>query len=151
MVFECIVVGTDGSAHSREAVRRAVELARLQPDPELHVVAAIHVLPPCEVARLRDELPEQFHDLVDQDFDGEARVGDAFALAQAAGVEMVKHVSHLPAADAILDVAERIDADLIVVGARGLGPIGRFLRGSVSTKVAHRSPCDVLIVEHGTT
>ncbi|MFT4866023.1 MAG: nucleotide-binding universal stress UspA family protein, partial [Ilumatobacter sp.] len=51
-------------------------------------------------------------------------------------------------ADEILGVAELVNADLIVVGARGLGAIERFIRGSVSTRIAHHSPCDVLIVEH---
>ena len=44
--------------------------------------------------------------------------------------------------------ADRVDADLIVVGARGLSALRRFVRGSVSTRVAHHSTRDVLIVEH---
>lgn len=51
-------------------------------------------------------------------------------------------------ATAILHVAEEVDTDLIVVGARGLGAVQRFLRGSVSTRVAHHAPCSALIVEH---
>jgi nucleotide-binding universal stress UspA family protein len=38
------------------------------------------------------------------------------------------------------------DADLVVVGSRGLNPIQRLLLGSVSSKVVHRAECDVLVV-----
>ena len=64
------------------------------------------------------------------------------------GITPIRHESSHGAAEAILDVATEVDADLIIVGARGLGALGRFIRGSVSTKVAHHAPCNVLIVEH---
>ncbi len=50
------------------------------------------------------------------------------------------------AAKAILDVAEGQHIDLIVMGARGLGPLGRLLIGSTSDKVLHHAGCSVLIV-----
>ena len=46
----------------------------------------------------------------------------------------------------ILKVAQDEDADLIVVGARGLTGLKRFLLGSVSSKLAHHSPCSLMIV-----
>ena len=42
--------------------------------------------------------------------------------------------------------AEASDADLIVVGTRGLHATKRLFLGSVSTKVVHHAPCDVLVV-----
>ncbi len=50
------------------------------------------------------------------------------------------------AADAILDVAEELDADLIVIGNKGMTGADRFLLGSVPNKVSHYAPCSVLIV-----
>jgi nucleotide-binding universal stress UspA family protein len=38
------------------------------------------------------------------------------------------------------------DADLVIVGSRGLNSFQRILLGSVSSKVVHRAPCDVLVV-----
>jgi nucleotide-binding universal stress UspA family protein len=38
------------------------------------------------------------------------------------------------------------DADLVIVGSRGLNPVQRILLGSVSSKVVHRAECDVLVV-----
>lgn len=46
----------------------------------------------------------------------------------------------------ILDVAQEQNADLIVVGARGLTGFERFLLGSVSSKLSHHAPCSVMIV-----
>jgi nucleotide-binding universal stress UspA family protein len=44
----------------------------------------------------------------------------------------------------ILETAK--DADLVVVGKRGLNPLQRLVLGSVSSKVIHRAECDVLVV-----
>ena len=54
-----------------------------------------------------------------------------------------------PPVDAILDVAEGIGADLLVVGSRGHGTLGRLLLGSVSEGVVHHSPCPVLVMRGG--
>jgi nucleotide-binding universal stress UspA family protein len=50
------------------------------------------------------------------------------------------------AADAILDVAEEQQADLVVIGNKGMTGAKRFLLGSVPNKVSHHAPCSVLIV-----
>ena len=49
-------------------------------------------------------------------------------------------------ADEIIAIAKQKQADLIVMGAKGLGAVGRFFLGSVSTKVAQHSSCSVLVV-----
>jgi nucleotide-binding universal stress UspA family protein len=49
-------------------------------------------------------------------------------------------------AQALLSVADEQDADLIVVGARGLTGLERFLLGSVTSKLAHHAPCSLMIV-----
>lgn len=49
-------------------------------------------------------------------------------------------------AEEILAIASNKKADLIVTGAKGLGAIGRFLLGSVSTKILQQSHCSVLVI-----
>jgi len=49
-------------------------------------------------------------------------------------------------AEEIVQVATKHHADLIVMGAKGLGAIARFLVGSVSTRVVHLSACSVVVV-----
>lgn len=66
--------------------------------------------------------------------------------AQEQGVKAETYASESDPAEAILEVANQVNADLIVVGNRGLSGIRRFLLGSVSTKVSAHAPCSVLIV-----
>ena len=49
-------------------------------------------------------------------------------------------------AEEIMKVATKHHTDLIVMGAKGLGAIARFLLGSISTRVVHHSSCSVLVV-----
>jgi nucleotide-binding universal stress UspA family protein len=70
---------------------------------------------------------------------------DAAARLRTAGIDATAIVMRGPAADAIVDVAETQQADLIVVGSRGLGAIEGALLGSVSEAVSDRAPCPVLI------
>ena len=47
---------------------------------------------------------------------------------------------------AVLEACEEVGADLLVAGSRGYGPVLRVLLGSVSTQLAHKAPCPVLVV-----
>ncbi len=47
---------------------------------------------------------------------------------------------------AIVEACEEVGADLLVAGSRGYGPVMRTLLGSVSTQLAHKAPCPVLVV-----
>lgn len=49
-------------------------------------------------------------------------------------------------ADALLAVAEELDADLLVIGNRGMSGVRRYLLGNVADRVAHHAPCSVHIV-----
>jgi nucleotide-binding universal stress UspA family protein len=136
-VFKSIVVGTDGSATAREAVRTATRLARLA-QADLHVVSAYR-------------LPEIGGTLMIPCGDEEIRAGVEAMLASLAdeiadeGVAVTIHASADTPAGAILRVAEAERADLIVVGNRGMRGMARFL-GSVPNNVAHHAACAVLIV-----
>jgi len=46
----------------------------------------------------------------------------------------------------IVEAAAEVDADLIIVGSRGMNAVQRWLLGSVSSKVVHHAPCSVLVV-----
>jgi Universal stress protein family len=78
-------------------------------------------------------------------------------LAARAAVDLAKggvavagaHLIEGRAVEAIVGQAEEIGAGLLIVGSRGMGRLGRLAMGSVSTGLAHRSPCPVLIVREG--
>jgi nucleotide-binding universal stress UspA family protein len=144
-MFTSIVVGTDGSDTAKEAVRQAIDLAsRLS--SKLEVVCAYE---PVSDQRLREEAhqaPEDLQWMVNPREDVDATLREAAEVAQAAGVGTALHARQGDPADAILDVAEETNADLIVVGNKGMTGAKRFLLGSVPNKVSHHAPCSVLII-----
>lgn len=146
-MYERILVGTDGSREAHDAVRTAGRLAALCGLHELHVVTATRSYSPHEMAHIEASLPEEFHGLVSPTVDAQDRFDEATSIIEPS-ITVVPYQTDGHPAESILAVAEEIDADLIVVGARGLGTISRFVRGSVSTRVSHHARCDVLIVEH---
>jgi nucleotide-binding universal stress UspA family protein len=82
-----------------------------------------------------------------------AAIGDHIAeqaqrRATQAGARNIKiHICAGDIADEILDVAEAENADLLVLGRRGLGRMREVLLGSVSQKVLHHAECTVVIVQ----
>ncbi len=144
-LWASIVVGTDGSATASVAVRHAIELAG-QTAARLAIVSVYEqpvdrpasqpgpppedaqwsVGPRAEVLKLLERTQAQAHGSGLGEVEVFARQGDA--------------------ADAILDVAEELQADLIVIGHKGLTGAERFLLGSVPNKISHHAPCSVLVV-----
>ncbi|HKQ17139.1 MAG TPA: universal stress protein [Solirubrobacterales bacterium] len=143
-MFERIIVGTDGSDTAAEAVRQATELARAT-GAKLDIVSAYQ---PVSRGRLREESGEIPGDVAysvgpkeDVNVILEASAGPA----REAGVEVNTHAREGDPADAILDVAEEVDASVIVVGNKGMTGARRFLLGSVPNKISHHAPCSVYI------
>jgi nucleotide-binding universal stress UspA family protein len=141
-MFKSIVVGTDGSETAEIALRRAVELAGLS-GAKLHIVSAYEPAP----ARVGGNRPvaEAAEWSVGSDFKVDAVLQRAQETARGGEIEVETHSPKGDAADALIETATALDADLIVLGSRGMRGARRVL-GSVPNKVSHHAPCDVLIV-----
>jgi nucleotide-binding universal stress UspA family protein len=144
-VFKRIVVGTDGSETAAQAVRQAVELARLS-GAELSIVSAYAPASDRRVQAEQQEAPADVHYELGPREDVNLILDAAAADAKQAGVEVKTHPVEGDPADAILNVAEEIKADLIVVGNKGMTGARRYLLGSVPNNVSHHAPCSVIIV-----
>ena len=144
-MFGSIVVGTDGSDTAKEAVRQAVELAR-SVGAELLLVSAYQPVSRVSVNRETAQMPEDVQWMVSAREDVASLLDEAARTAGEAGVPVQTFPRQGDPADAILDVAEERDADLIVVGNKGMTGAKRFLLGSVPNKVSHHAPCSVLII-----
>ena len=144
-MLERIVVGTDGSDTATEAVRQAIELAKMA-GGKLDVVAAFEPVPQSRVREERGEAPGDVAYAVGPREDVNVTLDGAIGLAKQHGVEATSYPREGDPADAILDVAEEIGADLVVVGNKGMTGAKRFLLGSVPNKVSHHAPCSVYIV-----
>jgi nucleotide-binding universal stress UspA family protein len=135
-----IVLATDGSKDARAATAFLKELS-LPPSTTVRIVAvvtvpdiALDVSPAREFTRaVRDE--------------AQAFIEAARATLAPQGVILESEVAVGEPRQQIVGLAEKWGADLIVVGARGVGVIKRFLLGSVSQAVAHHAHCPVLVVK----
>ena len=132
-----ITLATDGSSASAKAL--AFVLTKFQPDRStgkarrvsIHV-SVIHVMPPIKYPGLKGAN----HKLLEQSVRKLIKAGfTAEPLCQLG-----------KPAEEIMKVASKHHADLIVMGAKGLGAIARFLLGSVSTRVVQHANCSVLVV-----
>ncbi len=144
-MFRSIVVGTDGSETARKAVDAAVELAQLT-GAKLELVSAYEPVPSQRLRNEARQVPADLQWMVNPREDVDATLAEAAERVGAAGVETRTYAREGDPADAILDVAEELGSELIVVGNKGKTGAKRFLLGSVPNKVSHHAPCAVMII-----
>ena len=144
-MFGRIVVGTDGSETAAEAVRQATELAKAT-GATLDIVSAYEPVPRDRLREESAEVPGDVAHAVGPREDVNQVLEGAATAATGAGIEIQTHRREGEPADALLDVAEEVKADVIVVGNKGMTGAKRFLLGSVPNKVSHHAPCGVWIV-----
>jgi nucleotide-binding universal stress UspA family protein len=146
-MFDSIVVGTDGSSRSRQAVAVAAGLARAY-GASLHLVHAFR--PVLQVAGTTGDSVAGLAASTDAEVESatRARLDELASEIKRDGVAVESYCVGQGAATAILGVANSQDADLIVVGNRGMTGARRVL-GSVPNSVAHGARCAVLIVPTG--
>ncbi len=141
--YQTVLVGTDGSDSSLRAVDRAAQIAG---GAGAKLVVATAYFPQSEDARAADVLKDEGYKMA-----GNAPIyailREAKERAHTAGAKDVEEKAVVGApVDALVDLAEEIKADLLVVGNVGLSTIAGRLLGSVPANVARRSKSDVLIV-----
>ena len=148
--FKTILVPTDGSDDAILAEQVASDLAK-RTGAALHLAHVWHFVtyagdPYFYPAALPDDYLTMYEET------GRAIVEQEAERIKATGITVAQtHLLEGRAADVIADLAEKIGADLIVVGSRGLGPLRRLVLGSVSEGIAHHAPCPVLTVRGGAT
>jgi nucleotide-binding universal stress UspA family protein len=136
-----IVVGVDGSDASvyamqwayDEAVLRGASIEVVHAFEYPHIISpvgSIVTLDPIEMRRSSEALLDMMTSRL------------SLADADAPHVERIAAVG--PAAGALVEIAQ--GADLLVVGARGMGALKRILLGSVSQQCAHHTPCPIVVV-----
>ena len=144
-MYGSIVVGTDGSETAKEAVRQATELAK-SVGGRLLLVSAYEPVSESRLRQERKDVPDDVQWMVNPREDVQAVLDEAAEKAKGDGVDVETFAREGDPADAILDVAEEQNSDLIIVGNKGMTGARRFLLGSVPNKVSHHAPCNVMIV-----
>ena len=143
--YRNVVVGTDGSPPSFRAVARAAEVAR-DSSARLVVVCAYYPSNDREVQEAQDQLGDEAFQVIGS-APAEQTLREATDKAKAVGARDVDTTSVVGAPiTALVEVAEKESADLLVVGSRGLNTLKGRLLGSVPSEVSRRADCDVLVV-----
>jgi nucleotide-binding universal stress UspA family protein len=138
-MFSKILVAVDGSHHADQAVGAATQLAKASGGGI--VLCHVSSIPEQYRTDLADEIEESLLE------DGRKILEHAERVAREAGTEPSARLLERPhPAEAIVELATEIGADLIVVGVRGRSADGLRSIGSVSQAVAAAAPCSVLLV-----
>lgn len=147
-MFSTIVVGTDGSDRANRAVAVAKDLAR-HSGSVLHLVHVIKASPSgAPVAQVGSSVAV----IGDAAMTREIRdAANAILEKVAAGdgddeLNIKTHVASGSPADVLVELAEKVGADLIVVGSKGMQGSQRLI-GSIPNSIAHAANCDVLIAK----
>ena len=138
------LLAVDGSDNSYEAVHIMKYLARAE---QLTLLHALDVSRPAYPEML-PEAAEELYKTLEQSMkeDGERLLNRVQSLLPLHAGPTTKHIRAGSPAGVIVSMAEEQKADLIVMGARGLGPIKERLLGSVSHRILTLAPCATLIV-----
>jgi nucleotide-binding universal stress UspA family protein len=138
-----IIVGIDGSVHSRRALEWAAREAAIRRTPltVLAVQQAVAGYWGGAVAYPGDQaMTEQSLKAAQQETD---EVLEQLVAESRPPRVTVRAVTGIPA-EALLNAAA--DADMIVVGSRGAGGFRKLLMGSVSSQVTHHAHCPVVVI-----
>jgi nucleotide-binding universal stress UspA family protein len=144
-MFSRIVVAWDGSNHARRAFAYGLELAK-RFGSRLQLVSVAHHVEHAETQEEREESARGARRF----YEGKAEELLKIASEQGVRIELLVVEGPHPA-EAIVDTARKVGADLIIVGRRGLSGMTRFLLGSVSDRISRYAHCPVLIIDGFTT
>jgi nucleotide-binding universal stress UspA family protein len=139
-----VVVGVDGSPTSRVAVDWAARDAALRDVP----LTVVHVMPTVVIGAWRD-FPMPPEVLQSRDRRAEELVGEALgwvadAISESPRIDVRHQVASAAVVPSLVDMSK--DADLVVVGCRGLGGVQKLLLGSVSSALVHHAHCPVAVI-----
>lgn len=138
-----ILVPVDGSENSMKAVEKALEIGSLKK-------SRITILTVVNSQRDNPYILEQDYstDISQQNIDNGKRVlNNALELCEGYNGEVDTLMRNGDIAEVVIDTAEELDIDLIVMGRRGMSISARSLLGSVSNKVLNYANRSVLVVK----
>ena len=134
-----ILVPVDGSDFSLKALETACDMAKAQAPSSVVLVSVSMIVP---------ELEEGAYIAEKMKVLAEAALAKAKEVAQAKGMPpSLILASGISPADEIVKVAKLENADLIVIGSRGLAGKGKYFLGSTASQVVTHSHCSVLVVK----
>ena len=136
-----IFIAVDGSDYSNKALTYAQDMARTYGA----VLWLVHVFShPAAMDMLGYEDFEKIY--AKRKCAGQAVIDAALQRLDASDLDIRQELCEGPEAESILTCAQNRNADIIVMGTRGMGTLKGLLLGSVSSKVIHHATCPVMVV-----
>lgn len=144
MAFKKILVGYDGSEYSQRALKKAIELARCTAG-EIYIVG---VIKPLEFGVIDYITPEELEEYEKEEISKEEKfLKEAIKIVEESGLKANYKVLEGDPSEEIMTYADEIQADLIIVGHRGIGGFKRLLLGSTSSELVKYANQSVLVVK----
>ena len=140
-MYNKIILATDGSENARRAANEAAGFAR---ELSSHVIFVYIISNPPSQSRMV-QANFDVHSLLEED--AKSEIKDTIAIFEKENLPYTLRVAIGDPAVEIIEIAEKENADLIVIGSRGLGTIKGVFLGSVSQRVTHQVKCPVMIVK----
>lgn len=140
--FKRLLIATDGSKNSQNAVNSGIEIAKMN-NAEVY---AVYVIPP--VSAPAAERGKGWAENIKQDLteDGKEATKHVEKVGNNSEVDVESILLEGDPGEEIISFAEKNDIDLIVMGSLGKSGIEKFLLGSVTEKVVRNSKKQVLVV-----
>jgi nucleotide-binding universal stress UspA family protein len=139
MQFKKVLIAVDNSEHSKKAVRAGIQLAK-KLDAQIAMVCGVEYIPstadnmvvPLEILQMQKEEATKSLEEMSQLYDGNHR--------------LEKFIQEGSVKDEILAVADKWNADIIVIGTHGRTGLSHLLLGSVAEYVVRHSKVPVLVI-----
>ncbi|UUX92512.1 universal stress protein [Methanoplanus endosymbiosus] len=138
-MYKKILLASDGSEN---AGRAAVEAAGLAKKLSSHVILTYIAGTPQQSKLVKANF--DVHTILKED--AEEKIKDTISTLNKENIPYTLKVAIGDPADEIIRIAGNEEADLIIIGSRGLGTIKSVVLGSVSQKVTHNAKCPVMII-----
>lgn len=138
--YQNILVAIDGSKESELAFQRAVQIAQRN-NSLIHLVNVIDLRSYVGLEAYDKLLPDRAERLTQE------MLGEYKNRATASGLKKVFTLIEFGSPKELIpiDIADKLNVDLIISGATGLNSVEKFFIGSVSESIMRRAKCDVLI------
>jgi nucleotide-binding universal stress UspA family protein len=139
-MYKNIILATDGSDHAKRAAENAMHIAKCTKGSLVEIVFVV------DSDKVKSDVLSHWNS-ADLDGKRKERIREVEKLARTYEVSYKVTILQGEPGSAIVEYANNTNADIIVIGSRGLSGLQQFVLGSVSHKVAKRANCPVLIVK----
>jgi nucleotide-binding universal stress UspA family protein len=142
-MMSTVVVGTDGSDTAAQAVDFAIDVAE-RFGARFVVASSYRPVSESRISKEQSDAPQDIQWSINPTEDVDAALREVEEKAKERGLKTTSEARQGDPADVLCEIAGEHDADLLVVGSKGMH---RRVLGSVPNSVSHQAPCSVLIVK----